>query len=61
MMTQMTLSMRTLKTNLIFENLHMLLCMYSLLYVFLRNFYYPPLPLIAAGLVSGAHGTTCQN
>ena len=39
----------------------MLLYMYSLLYVFFRDFYYPPLPLIAADPVSGACGNTCQN
>jgi hypothetical protein len=40
---------------------HMLLYMYGLLYVFFCDFYYPPLPLIAAGPVSGARGNTCQN
>jgi len=43
--------------NLAFMFLHM----YSLLYVFFCNFYIPPLPLIAAGLVSGARGSTCHS
>jgi len=56
-----TLNMRVLRINLMHKFSYMLLYMYSLLYIFFCNFYYPPLPLIAAGWVSGACGNTCQN
>jgi hypothetical protein len=46
--------------NLMYNLAHMFLHMYSLLYDFFGNFYFPPLPLIAAGPVSGASRHTCQ-
>ena len=52
---------RILGINLMYKFSQMLLYMYSLLYIFFCDFYYPPLPPIAAGPVSGGRGNTRQN
>jgi len=48
--------MRTSRVNSVYSLACMFSHTYSLLYEFLCNFYIPPLPLIAAGPVSGVRG-----
>src|SRR5258708_1179447 len=55
-----TLNTRSLRFKLMYNLFCIFSLMYSFLYKFFGNFYFPPLPLVAPDPVSGAHGNTCQ-